>query len=60
MGENRNGTWHTGLQVESLSTDNIVKKWEMDVGTGYSGPTVADGTVFLFNTSQPAKARSLH
>ena len=45
MGQDRNGFWHLDLQKESLDAGDLKKIWEVPVGQGYCGPTVADGRV---------------
>lgn len=49
MGPERNGTWHLVMQKSSLEKTDLRKKWEAEIGTGYSGPTVADGRVYLMD-----------
>ena len=46
-GPDRLGTWHHGPRVDSLSADLVSKLWEVPVGSGYSGPTVASGLVYV-------------
>lgn len=49
MGPQRNGVWHLDLQKSSLDSSDLRKTWEAEVGTGYSGPTVAGGRVYLMD-----------
>lgn len=49
MGPERNGTWQLDLQKSALDSTDLQKKWEAEIGTGYSGPTVADGRVYLMD-----------
>ncbi|MCF8224758.1 MAG: PQQ-like beta-propeller repeat protein [Bacteroidales bacterium] len=49
MGKSRQGIWHLDLQKESLDSADLVKQWEAPVGTGYSGPTVSGGKVYLMD-----------
>jgi outer membrane protein assembly factor BamB len=49
MGPDRNGTWNLDLQKESLDASDLEKLWEVPVGQGYCGPTVADGRVYLMD-----------
>ena len=49
MGLERKGVWHLDLQKESLQAGDLKKIWEVPVGTGYCGPTVADGRVYLMD-----------
>jgi outer membrane protein assembly factor BamB len=46
-GKNRDGVWtETGI-VDKLPSGQLPIKWRVEVGSGYSGPTVAEGQVFL-------------
>jgi outer membrane protein assembly factor BamB len=46
-GPRRDGTWlETGL-VEQFASADLPRRWTAPVGSGYSGPTVADGRVYL-------------
>ncbi len=46
-GENRDGTWsETGI-VEKFGSNEIIPKWSAAIGSGYSGPTVSNGKVYL-------------
>ncbi len=48
-GSNRDGIWaETGL-VKKFSKPEIKKKWRVAIGSGYSGPTVAAGRVFVMD-----------
>ncbi|MFH0757732.1 MAG: PQQ-binding-like beta-propeller repeat protein [Bacteroidota bacterium] len=48
-GPDRSGTWYNGPQVDSLTPGIIHKIWEVPIGSGYSGPTVADGRVYVMD-----------
>jgi outer membrane protein assembly factor BamB len=46
-GANRDGIWHeTGL-VDKFAGDQLKLRWRVPVAGGYSGPTVADGRVYV-------------
>ncbi len=46
-GPTRDGVWReTGL-VEKFSADRLPIRWRVGIGSGYSGPTVADGRVYV-------------
>ena len=46
-GVNRDGVWsETGI-VEKFDSKNLTQEWSVPVGSGYSGPTVAGGKVYL-------------
>lgn len=46
-GVNRDGTWlETGI-VDKFDSDILKPEWLVSIGSGYSGPTVANGKVYL-------------
>ena len=46
-GQDRDGTWkETGI-VDSFPSDRLEPVWSTPVGSGYSGPTVSNGRVYL-------------
>ena len=46
-GVNRDAIWkETGI-IEKFETDFIPHKWSVNIGSGYSGPTVAKGRVYV-------------
>ncbi len=48
-GNRRDGTWlETGV-VDKLTAENLKVVWRTPIDAGYSGPTVADGRVFLMD-----------
>lgn len=48
-GPTRDGVWaETGL-IEKFAGDKLEPKWTAPVGSGYSGPTVAKGKVYLMD-----------
>jgi outer membrane protein assembly factor BamB len=59
-GKNRDGVWsETGI-VESLPKQ-IPAKWRAPLGAGYSGPTVADGRVFVTDRlTKPEQVERIH
>lgn len=46
-GVNRDGVWNETGVVEKFSADSLPAVWSVVVGAGYSGPTVANGRVYL-------------
>lgn len=46
-GANRNGVWVEDGIVESFEKDTIAIKWSVAINPGYSGPTVANGKVYV-------------
>ena len=54
-GPNRDGVWNeTGL-LESFPSDKLEHKWSVPIGPGYSGPTVADGRVYVMDRQTDPK-----
>ena len=54
-GENRDGTWdETGI-VEKFSAPVLEPEWTVSVGPGYTGPTVANGKVYLMDRLEDPK-----
>jgi outer membrane protein assembly factor BamB len=49
MGPDRTATWYHGPGVDTLTTGMVEPIWEADVGPGYSGPTVADGRIYIMD-----------
>lgn len=46
-GINRDGVWsETGI-IEKFETEIIKTKWAVSIGSGYSGPTVSNGKVYV-------------
>ena len=47
-GENRDGV-ATGSAVPTAWPDELSKRWQVDVGSGYASPVVVGGRIFLFS-----------
>lgn len=46
-GPNRDGVWaRTGL-IERFESDEVPRRWTVPIGSGYTGPTVAAGRVYV-------------
>src|SRR5680860_1349589 len=46
-GADRDGTWNETGIVEKFDSDVIKQKWSVPIGSGYSGPTVSNGKVYV-------------
>ena len=46
-GINRDGIWSEDGVLEKFDSAQMEPKWSVPVGSGYSGPSVANGKVFL-------------
>lgn len=56
-GANRDGVWNETGIIDQFEGDEIPIKWSVPIGSGYSGPTVADGRVYV--TDRLAKPRQI-
>lgn len=57
-GADRLGMWHETGVVEELP-DALLFTWRTPIGSGYSGPVVADGRVFVTDWREDPKSRTL-
>lgn len=59
-GPTRDGVWaETGL-IEKFAAEKLEHKWSAPVGSGYSGPTVAKGKVYLMDRlTQPEEVERI-
>lgn len=48
-GENRDGVWNESGIIDELNEENVEVLWRMPLGSGYSGPTVANKRVFVMD-----------
>ncbi|WP_347838148.1 PQQ-binding-like beta-propeller repeat protein [uncultured Draconibacterium sp.] len=46
-GTNRDAIWKSENIIEKFESDTIAIKWRVPINPGYSGPTVANGKVYL-------------
>lgn len=46
-GPKRDGVWREDGIIEKFSSDQVPIKWSVPISSGYSGPTVAGGRVFV-------------
>jgi outer membrane protein assembly factor BamB len=46
-GPGRDGVWNETGVVAKFSTPQLKPRWRAKIGSGYSGPTVADGRVYV-------------
>ena len=46
-GLNRDGVWRESGIVEKFDSDTIKQIWSVEIGSGYSGPTVSNGKVYV-------------
>ena len=60
-GDNRDGVWkETGI-VEKFDGEQIPIRWSVPIGSGYSGPTVAEGRVYVTDRlTKPKQVERVH
>ena len=60
-GENRAGVWkETGI-IEKFQGEQIPIRWRVPISSGYSGPTVADGRVYVTDRlDKPKQVERVH
>jgi outer membrane protein assembly factor BamB len=60
-GPNRDGIWREDGIVEKFETSRLEPRWQAAVASGYSGPTVANGRVYVTDRlSSPAQVERVH
>ncbi|MFO7906932.1 MAG: PQQ-binding-like beta-propeller repeat protein [Planctomycetota bacterium] len=46
-GPDRDGQWREDGVIEQFPSDQVALKWRVPISSGYSGPTVAEGRVYV-------------
>ena len=60
-GPRRDGTWNEKDIVEKFPDRQLKLRWRQPIGAGYSGPTVADGRVFVTDREvEPKQVERIH
>lgn len=60
-GENRDGVWTETGVIERFDSPEIEAKWRVPIGSGYSGPTVASGRVYVHDrVADPEQIERVH
>jgi outer membrane protein assembly factor BamB len=60
-GAGRDGVWRESGIIEKFDKPQIDIVWRQPIGPGYSGPTVADGRVFITDRqSEPEQVERVH
>jgi outer membrane protein assembly factor BamB len=60
-GQNRDGVWRERGIVEKFPSSQLTPKWRAEIGSGYCGPTVASGRVYVMDLiTKPATAERIH
>ncbi|HKD37020.1 MAG TPA: PQQ-binding-like beta-propeller repeat protein [Pirellulales bacterium] len=58
-GPNRDGVWHESGIVKKFADKQLQPLWRAPVGPGYSGPTVADGRVYVTDRLERKKGERI-
>lgn len=60
-GVHRDGVWSETGVVDHFASDRLTPQWRVEIGSGYSGPTVADGRVYVTDrVTQPKQIERVH
>ncbi len=60
-GPDRDGVWRESGIIDKFESDQIEISWRMPISSGYSGPTVADGRVFVTDrVAEPKQIERVH
>jgi len=60
-GPTRNGVWHETGIVKKFASDVLEPVWRVEIAGGYSGPTVADGRVYVTDrATKPKQIERVH
>ena len=60
-GENREGTWKESGIIEKFEAEQIPIRWRVPISSGYSGPAVADGRVYVTDRlTKPKQVERVH
>ena len=60
-GENRDGVWNETGIIEKFEGPEIPIRWRVPIGSGYSGPSVAEGRVYVTDrVTKPKQTERVH
>ncbi|MFH1882003.1 MAG: PQQ-binding-like beta-propeller repeat protein [Planctomycetota bacterium] len=60
-GPNRDGIWREKGIVEKFETSRLEPRWQVTIANGYSGPTVANGRVYVTDRlASPTQVERVH
>lgn len=60
-GPNRDGVWSESGLIERFADEKLMPRWRVSISSGYSGPTVADGRVFVTDRLvDPEESERIH
>jgi len=58
-GADRRGVWHETGIIDRFPQDGLKISWRVPIGSGYAGPAVADGRVFVLDWRDDPNSRTL-
>src|SRR5438876_7891743 len=60
-GPKRDGIWRESGIVEKFDSEQLPILWRAEIGSGYSGPTVAAGRVYITDRlTEPSQVERVH
>ncbi|GAB4466214.1 MAG: PQQ-like beta-propeller repeat protein [Armatimonadaceae bacterium] len=60
-GPNRDGVWKDTNIVQKFASEELAPKWRVPISNGYSGPTVAEGRVYITDrVTEPKEVERVH
>lgn len=60
-GPNRDGVWSEQGVYEKFPAEKLARRWTVPIGSGYSGPTVAEGCVLVTDrVAEPKQIERIH
>jgi len=60
-GDDGLGVWHEKGIIDHFESDQIALRWRVPISAGYSGPTVADGRVYVTDrVIEPQQVERIH
>ena len=60
-GPTRDGVWHETGVIERFESSHLKPRWRVPISSGYSGPTVADGRVYVTDrVAEPKQIERVH
>ena len=60
-GPGRDGVWRESGIIEKFDSLEIKRRWTAEIAAGYSGPTVADGRVYVTDRlTEPQEVERIH
>jgi outer membrane protein assembly factor BamB len=60
-GPRRDGVWRESGIVQKFDSSQLTPKWRVEIGSGYCGPTVAQGRVYVMDlATRPTSKERVH